>query len=589
MDLKNKYKRRVELAAGRDKVELLMKNCKIVNVFSHSIVEGHLAIDSGKIIGIGDYEAERTIDMHGKYIAPGLIDSHEHMESSLVTPEQLARVIVPKGTTTIIADPHEIANVCGLDGIQFMIDATRNIPLNVFFMMPSCVPSTKFENSGAVLKAKDIEELMNENIVLGLGELMDYPGAISGDEEIIDKVLLADRKIIDGHSPLVTGKDLNAYVMNGVKTDHECTNLKEMAEKLSLGMYIAIREGSASRDLETLIAGVSEKTERRITFCIDDKHPGEILSEGHIDYNVRKAISMGIEPISAIQMATLNTAECYHLRDIGAIAPGYDADLIVLNDLKKFDIVQVYKKGELVAENGRALFQVEKPDISTVVDTVTIGEITATDLEIRMHSDIARVIRMNPKSLHTESVIRKVSIDAENRFIANKYIDIVKMAVIERHGKSGTIGLGLIENFKLKGGAIATTIAHDSHNLIVLGDNDGDMLKAIDKIKEIQGGIVVVVGGKVRDYLPLPVAGLMSDEPMEAVAKKISDITRIIYKELGANRDTDPLMTLSFLALPVIPEIKVTDMGLFNVNSMSFVDINVESSSKISFKRGDIQ
>lgn len=576
MDLKNKYKRRVELAAGRDKVELLMKNCKIVNVFSHSIVEGNLAIDSGKIIGIGDYEAHQTIDMKGRYVAPGLIDSHEHMESSLVTPEQLARVIVPKGTTTIVADPHEIANVCGLGGIQFMINATRNIPLNVFLMMPSCVPSTKFEHSGAILKAKDIEVLMGENIVLGLGELMDYPGTIAGDEAIIDKVLLADRKIIDGHSPLVTGKELNAYIINGVKTDHECTNLTEMAEKLSLGMYIAIREGSASRDLETLIAGVSEKIERRITFCIDDKHPGEILSEGHIDYNVRKAISMGIEPISAIQMATLNTAECYHLRDIGAIAPGYDADLIVLNDLKKFEIVQVYKKGELVAENGSALFQVGKPDISAVIDTVTIGEITAADLEIRMRSDIARVIRMNPKSLHTESVIRKVSVDGENRFISNKYIDIIKMAVIERHGKSGTIGLGLIENFKLKGGAIATTIAHDSHNLIVLGDNDEDMLKAIEKIKEIQGGIVVVVGGIVRDYLPLPVAGLMSDAPMETVAKKISDITRIIYKELGANREADPLMTLSFLALPVIPEVKVTDMGLFDVSTMSFVDINVE-------------
>lgn len=576
MDIKHKYKRRVELAAGRDKVELLLKNCRIVNVFSHSIVEGNLAIDSGKIIGIGDYEANRIIDMQGKYVAPGLIDSHEHMESSLVTPEQLARVIVPKGTTTIVADPHEIANVCGLKGIQFMIEATRNIPLNVFFMMPSCVPSTKFETSGSILKAKDIEGLMGENIVLGLGELMDYPGVISGDEDVIEKVLLADRKIIDGHSPLVSGKDLNAYIINGVKTDHECTNVKEMEEKLSLGMYIAIREGSASRDLETLIGGVSEKTERRITFCIDDKHPGEILTEGHIDYNVRKAIALGIEPISAIQMATLNTAECYHLRDIGAIAPGYDADLIVLNDLQKFDILQVYKKGVLVAENGKALFQVEKPDISAVVDTVTIGEINASDLEIRMKSDIARVIRMNPKSLHTESVIRKVSVDEKGRFIANKYIDIVKMAVIERHGKSGTIGLGLIENFKMKGGAIATTIAHDSHNLIVLGDNDEDMLLAIDKIRDIQGGIVVTAGGKVRDCLPLPVAGLMSDEPMEVVAKKIADITRIIYKELGANRDTDPLMTLSFLALPVIPEVKVTDMGLFDVNTMSFIDINVE-------------
>lgn len=576
MDIKKKYKRRVELASGRDKVELLLKNCQIVNVFSHSIVNGDIAIDSGKIIGIGDYEAVNVIDMEGRYVAPGLIDSHEHMESCLVTPEQLARVVVPKGTTTIIADPHEIANVCGLEGIRFMMEATENIPLNVFFMLPSCVPATEFETSGAKLDAEDLKTLMGKNIVLGLGELMDYPGVIAGKEDIIDKILLADRKIIDGHSPLISGKNLNAYAINGVKTDHECTNLKEMEEKLSLGMYIAIREGSAARDLEKLIPGVNNHTERRCTFCTDDKHPGDILKEGHIDHNVRKAIYMGVDPISAIKMATVNTAECYKLRDIGAIAPGYDADIIVLDNLEEFNIDQVYKKGILVAEDGKAKFEVERPDISSVSNTVTIGHITEKDLEIYLDTDIANVIRVNTSSLLTEKVVRKVSLDREGRFISNKHIDILKIAVIERHGKTGTIGLGLIENFRFKGGALACTIAHDSHNLIVIGDSDADMVLAIEKIKEMNGGIVIASEGLIEECLPLPVAGLMSDDDMETVAEKISKIIKYLHNKMGRNRLKDPLMTLSFLALPVIPDIKITDKGLFDVNKFNFIDINVE-------------
>ncbi|SHJ20036.1 Adenine deaminase [Dethiosulfatibacter aminovorans DSM 17477] len=576
MDIKKKYKRRVELASGRDRVELLLKNCRIVNVFSHSIVRGDVAIDSGKIIGIGDYEAVKVVDMEEQFIAPGLIDSHEHMESCLVTPEQLARVIVPKGTTTIIADPHEIANVCGLKGIKFMMDATSDIPLNVFFMLPSCVPATEFETSGAKLDAEDLKTLMGESIVLGLGELMDYPGVIAGKEDIIDKILLADRKIIDGHSPLISGKELNAYAINGVKTDHECTNLKEMEEKLSLGMYIAIREGSAARDLEKLIPGVNKHTERRCTFCTDDKHPGDILEEGHIDHNVRKAINLGVDPISAIKMATVNTAECYKLRDIGAIAPGYDADIIVLDNLEDFNIRQVYKKGILVAEEGQVKFEVEKPELSAVSNTVTIGDISEKDLEIHLDTDIAKVIRVNTSSLLTEMVVRKVSIDGERRFISNKHIDILKIAVIERHGKTGNIGLGLIENFRFKGGALACTIAHDSHNLIVIGDSDADMVLAIEKIKEMDGGIAIASEGEIVEFLALPVAGLMSGEDMETVAEKISKITKYLHNKMGRNSLKDPLMTLSFLALPVIPDIKITDRGLFDVNEFSFTDINVE-------------
>ncbi len=576
MDMLEKYKRRIDLAAGRDKVELVLKNCKIVNVFSHRIIKGNIAIDSGKIIGIGDYLGRNEIDMKGRYVAPGLIDSHQHMESSMVTPEQVARILLPHGTTTIIADPHEIANVCGLDGINFMINSTRNIPLNVFFMLPSCVPSTSFESSGASLKAEDLEELMEERIVLGLGELMDYPNVIKGDDDVIKKALLADRKIIDGHSPLVTGKDLNAYKINGVKTDHECSNLKEMEEKLDLGMFIAIREGSAARDLEKLIQGVNCQNERRITFCTDDKHPGDILREGHIDFNIRKAISLGIDPIAAIKMATINTAECYYLRDIGAIAPGYDADLIVLEDLNDFKVKEVYKKGVLVAKDGIPLFSVSKPDISMVDDTVDIADVKKEDLEIRLKSDIAKVIRVSPRSLLTELVTRKVSVDSENRFVSNKYIDIVKLAVIERHGKSNSLGLALVENMKIRNGAIGTTIAHDSHNLIIIGDNDEDMLLVIDEIKRLKGGIAVASRGKIGESLSLQVAGLMSPLPMEEVSEALNRIDYFIKENLGANDDIDTLMTLSFLALPVIPDVKLTDQGLFNVNTMSFINMDVE-------------
>lgn len=576
MDMLEKYKRRIDLAAGRDKVELVLKNCKIVNVFSHRIIKGNIAIDSGKIIGIGDYLGRNEIDMKGRYVAPGLIDSHQHMESSMVTPEQVARILLPHGTTTIIADPHEIANVCGLDGINFMINSTRNIPLNVFFMLPSCVPSTSFESSGASLKAEDLEELMEERIVLGLGELMDYPNVIKGDDDVIRKALLADRKIIDGHSPLVTGKELNAYKINGVKTDHECSNLKEMEEKLDLGMFIAIREGSAARDLEKLIQGVNCQNERRITFCTDDKHPGDILREGHIDFNIRKAISLGIDPIAAIKMATINTAECYYLRDIGAIAPGYDADLIVLEDLNDFKVQEVYKKGVLVAKDGIPLFSVSKPDISMVDDTVDIADVKKEDLEIRLKSDIAKVIRVSPRSLLTELVTRKVSVDSENRFVSNKYIDIVKVAVIERHGKSNSLGLALVENMKIRNGAIGTTIAHDSHNLIIIGDNDEDMLLVIDEIKRLKGGIAVASGGKIGESLSLQVAGLMSPLPMEEVSEALNRIDYFIKENLGANDDIDTLMTLSFLALPVIPDVKLTDQGLFNVNTMSFINMDVE-------------
>lgn len=578
MNKRERIKRRIDLAAGRDKVEVVLTNCKIINVFNHKIVEGSIAIDSGKFIGIGDYTGVETIDMKGKYVSPGLIDSHEHLESAMVTPDQMARVVVPKGTTTIIADPHEIANVCGLEGIKFMIDSAATVPLNVFFMLPSCVPATEFETSGAKLLANDLEELMSKDNVLGLGELMDFPGVINARDDVIDKMMIAQDKIIDGHGPIIKGKDLNAYVINGIKTDHECSNISEMEEKLDAGMYIAIREGSAAKDLRNLIHGVNINNSRRCTLCTDDKSPEDILKKGHIDHSVRLAIEHGIDPITAIQMATINTAECYNLRDIGAIAPGYDADFIVIDNLKDFTINEVFKKGVRVAKDGVALFDSKGCDTSKVTDTVNIKEVTLNDLEIKLDSDIVNVISVLPFSLITEKTIRKVHLDNKNRFVKHKHIDIVKLAVIERHKSSGNIGLGLVENFKIKNGAIATTIAHDSHNLIVIGDNDEDMLCAINEVNKLQGGIALVHKGEIYS-LGLEIAGLMSAKPMEEVAKKLDLLHEIAHIKLNVSNKIDPFMTLSFLALPVIPDIKLTDRGLFDVVKFRFIQSEVNESS----------
>jgi len=570
-----RIKRRIDLAAGRDTLELVLKNCKIINVFSHEIIEGDIGIDSGKIIGIGHYKGHEEIDMNGRYIAPGLIDSHEHLESAMVTPAQMSRVVVPRGTTTIIADPHEIANVCGIKGIEFMMDSVKESPLNVFFMLPSCVPATPFETSGAKLLAEDLEELMGRKNVLGLGEMMDFPGVIEGRDDIIDKMMLAQYKIIDGHGPIIEGNDLNAYIINGIKTDHECNSLADMKARLDRGMYIAIREGSAARNLKALIQGVTLSNSRRCTLCTDDKNPEDILREGHIDFSIRKAIKLGVDPITAIQMATINTAECYYLRDIGAIAPGYDADLIVIDDLKAFNVKEVYKKGVMVAKDGKALFDVKETKTDDVVETVNIKPVALEDLRIHLDSDIVNVISVLPFSLVTERNIRKVHINKDGFFEKHKHIDIVKLAVIERHNATGNIGLGLVENFKIKNGAIASTIGHDSHNLIVIGDNDEDMLKAINAVEALEGGIAVVQNGHV-EALQLRIAGLMSDQPMEFVASRLKELLIIARESLGVNDKIDPFMTLSFLALPVIPDIKLTDKGLFDVLKFDFMDIEVK-------------
>jgi len=571
--LKVRIKNRIDVASGRVKADLVLKNARIVSVFTEEILEGDVAIVGGEIAGIGQYEGVEEIDLEGRYVAPGLIDGHVHIESSMVTPAQFAKTILPRGTTAIIADPHEIANVCGLEGIQYILDNSEVLPLDVFVMLPSCVPSTSFENAGAKLLADDLETFMNHPRVLGLGEMMDYPAVESASPEAIDKLAVADGKLIDGHGPVIKDKGLNAYVAGGIRTEHECTTVEEMIDRLRLGLYIQIREGSAARNLAELVAGVNKDNVRRIFFCTDDRHPGDILVEGHIDNNVRLAISRGLAPITAIKMATLNAAEAYRLYNRGAVAPGYLADLIVFDDLKAFNIEMVFKGGRLVAEHGKALFEVSEIASEAVVNTVNFKPVTADDLRIAMSSDFARVIRLLPHSLVTESAVRKV-VTEYGYFKYDDRLDILKLLVIERHHATGNIGKGLVEGFGLKNGAIATTIAHDSHNLIVIGDTNENLLAAIEEIQRIGGGIAMVKAGEVVASMPLPIGGLMSDEPIELVDQKLKDLLEVGYS-LGVKRVYDPVMTLAFLALPVIPEIKLTDVGLFDVNKFEFVSLSV--------------
>ncbi|WP_273326635.1 adenine deaminase [Vallitalea guaymasensis] len=563
---------KVKVARGDKKAEFVLKNCRIVNVFNSKIERADIAIEEGVIVGIGEYEGIKEVDALDRYVCPGFIDGHVHIESSMLTPPRFAKLVMPKGTTTVIEDPHEIANVCGLDGIDFMLKASEKIPLDVYVMLPSCVPSTEFENSGAVLLAKDLKKMKDRKNILGLGEVMNYPGVISCNKSVYEKLDLMRDGIIDGHAPGVMGKRLNAYVTAGVMTDHECTRVEELEEKVSKGMYVHIREGSATRNLKDLIVGVTPENSNRILFCTDDKQPYEIEKEGHINYNVRLAIENGINPIMAIKMATINTAQCYGLKNKGAVAPGYDADLIILNDdLRKISIGEVFKKGQLVAKDGEALFDIETIEDSRVMNTVNLDNIDNITFDIPLKSSIVKVIQLIEHNIITKSVIRKVDVE-NNNFKYNSKLDILKLAVVERHKGTGNVGLGLVEGYGLKGGAVALTIAHDSHNIIVVGDNDEDMRVAIKELKRVNGGITICANGSVLQTLPLEVGGLMTNSSVEVVGNKVKEMTKIAC-EKGINTNIDPFLTLAFLALPVIPELKLTDCGLFNVDEFSFVDI----------------
>jgi adenine deaminase len=571
-------KQRIDIAAGRKQASLVIRNGIVVDLFGHGLVHGSVAIEGGTIIGIGEYRGLHEIDAAGRYILPGFIDSHVHIESSLSTPAQFASAVLPRGTTTVVADPHEIANVCGLDGIRYMLKASRNLPVDIYFMLPSCVPATGFEHSGAVLGAKELERLIDEECVLGLGELMDYPSLIAGSEPVLKKVMLAKsrHKFVDGHSPMVSGNDLTAYAVAGVRTDHECSTVQEMNDRLSRGMYVLLREGSAARNVEALIKGVTPENSRRCLFCTDDRQPEDILTAGHIDNHLRIAVRNGIDPITAVTMASLNAAECYRLDGKGAVAPGYDADLVFVEDLKDFAVSTVLVGGNVVARDGRSLFELPKEiDASSVTDTVHVKPFGVEAFHLKLDSSRARVIQVAEASLVTEAVEREVERDDAGYFRPLPGGDIVKLAVIERHNATGNIGLALLENYGIKGGAVASTIAHDSHNIIVAGDRDEDMYTAVRELIRVGGGITIVAGGNVMGTLELPIAGLMSDRSAAEINAKLSRMLDVARTKLGINPGLDPFMTLSFLALPVIPKLKLTDMGLFDVEHFTFTGNSV--------------
>ena len=562
----------IDAALGNAKADIVLKNGKYVNVFTGRIEEGDIAVCGGKIVGVGKYEGEREIDIAGKIAVPGLIDAHMHIESSQLSPEEFARLAVPRGTTTVIADPHEITNVCGIAGAEYIARAAKNTPLEVKLMLPSCVPATPFETSGAVLGGRETAEAIGRDLFWGLGEFMNYPGVIGKDPEVLQKIAAAHAagKVVDGHAPNTSGKGLNAYIAAGISTDHECVSPAEAEEKIAKGMYVHLRAGSATRNVAVNCKAVNAANLRRFLLCTDDRHAADLKANGHLDNALRIAVAAGMDPVWAVIAATLNGAECYRLYGKGAIAPGYDADIAVFGDLKDFACALVLKNGNLVAEEGRALFGGERYLSDAVKNTVHVGKVTADSFRLALRGEKANVIRLIPDNVVTERVVRAV--ESRGGDVVLKGTDLLKLAVVERHHASGNIGLGLLEGYGLKDGAIALTVAHDSHNIIVLGDNNVDMAAAVEELRRIGGGMTVVRGGKAES-LPLDIAGLMSSLPAEEYIARSEELLARAYA-MGVKKDVEAFMSLSFLALPVIPSVKLTDKGLFDVDRFCFMSVD---------------
>lgn len=566
------------VAKGEVPADIILKNCKIVNVFSGEIERNNIALFRKRIAGIGDYKkGKKTIDVGGAYVVPGLIDGHLHIESSMISPVEFARVVLPKGTTTAIADPHEIANVLGLDGVDYMLKSTEGIPLNLYIMLPSAVPESSMVTSGATISVMDMIGFVEKHPrVLGLGEVMNYPGVINGDEATIAKIELIRHKYkkIDGHIPGITGKDLNAYITAFIRSDHECTTVEEAKEKLSRGMQILIREGSVARNLLPLLPLVNEKTYPFISFCTDDKHPNDILNEGHIDYMIRRSIEWGIDPITAIRAATINTARHYNLRSMGAVAPGYKADLLIVNDLNKFDVSMVMKDSQIVAKDGKLAKDIgDKIKSDANVRVFRCPHFESSDFVVKSKDKPIRVIELQGEQVFTYQKIEEPTVN-KGEITSDLNRDILKLAAICRYSKRKQYTVGFIGGTGLKKGAVATSVGHDAHNLSVMGVNDEDMATAANRVIDLKGGLVIAESGKIINELPLPIAGLMSEYSGEKVAKKLGELKDIL-KNYGCILP-DLFMALSFVQLSVIPELKITTNGLVNVTEGKFVSLFVE-------------
>lgn len=561
---------KLSVARGEVPAELLFKNAQLVNVFSGEIYPANVAVDDGRVVGIGDYDAKETIDLEGAFLAPSLIEGHFHVESTMVTVPEVARAVVPHGTGAMVIDPHEFTNVLGKEGIQYVLESSRGLPIDFFIMLPSCIPATHLETSGARLHAPDLAEMINDDRIAGVAELMNYPGVFLGMESELAKIRAGKGKLIDGHAPGLRGMNLNAYALAGVRSDHESTELEEAREKLRLGMHLLVREGSTERNLEHIISLVRPENSANCSFVTDDKLPGDLISEGHIDHSIGKAIGLGLAPITAIQMGTINTARHYRLRNHGAIAPRYWADFIVLDDLQNFVIRRVYKKGKLVAQDGKYL-GAKIAEVKQPRNTMNLRYRGAEDIRVRADgTKKIRVIEIVPEQIVTNEVLVAPKI-VNGEIVSDTVTDALKLVVVERHNATGNVGVGFVRGFEMKRGALGSTVAHDAHNVVVVGTSDEEIIAAITALQRMGGGQVAVENGRELAALPLPIAGLVSDRPLEEVVEKIQGLNAAA-RQLGCSLPA-PFMSLSFLSLSPIPALKLTDQGLVDAVNLKLTSL----------------
>ncbi|MEW6186782.1 MAG: adenine deaminase [Thermodesulfobacteriota bacterium] len=566
-----KLQKLIRVARGEIPADLVLKGGQVVNVFSSTLQKTDVAVSGGRIAGLGSYLGRETIDCRGLFISPGFIDGHMHIESSLLTPANLAPVLLPSGTTSLVADPHEMANVKGLEGIRFMLQNSAGLPLEIFFMAPSCVPATPLETSGAILEAKDLRSLLRRQRILGLGEMMNFPGVLAKNREVLGKISAFRKKIKDGHAPLLSGKDLCAYVSTGIGSDHECTRISEAREKLDLGMRVMIRQGSQARNLKDLLPLVTPSNSRRLLFVSDDMHPEDLMEKGHLNSVIKEAVAQGLDPITALQMVTLNPAEYFGLSHLGAVAPGYQADLVVLKNLSSIEVKAVLKKGKKIAEKGLLTEKITPPGRRPSLSSMNIKGLHPDRFKIPLHGRRqAKVIQLIPDQILTHTRVCRVQGKSGGLHL-DPGQDLSLVASVERHHGTGNIGLGLVSGLGLRRGALASSVAHDSHNIIVVGRDAEEMYLAVKTVEAMKGGLVVVTRGRVRARLPLPVAGLMSDHSAEEVRAEKKTLEKALLNSGCSHKH--PFMILSFLALPVIPELRITDRGLVDVDHFQIVPL----------------